>query len=274
MKPFPISEVTMASLGSPALALLLLLALAAPATAQRPEDFEWRGVVPAGRTIEVRGIHGDITATGVGGTSAVVRAVKRGEESEPRDVRIEVVEDGEGVLVCAVYPSGGDRPNECRRDHNRSNVQDNDVEVDFEVGVPAGVRLVAVTVNGEVEASGLDADVEASSVNGDVAVETAGTVSAHTVNGSVEVTTGRARWTGTLDFATVNGSITLHLPADVRADVEGSTLTGDLDSDFPLEVQSRRSWGPTRFEGTIGGGGGGRIEMETVNGTIRLRRAS
>lgn len=84
---------------------------------------------------------------------------------------------------------------------------------------------------------------------------------------------GRASWTGTLGFGTVNGSITLRMPAGTNATVEGSTVNGGIDSDFPLMLEANHSWGPRRFEGQIGQGGG-KIEFETVNGSIRLVRAS
>ena len=48
------------------------------------------------------------------------------------------------------------------------------MNVDFVVKVPAGVRLVARTVNGAVEASGLTGDVDAETVNGSVKIETSG----------------------------------------------------------------------------------------------------
>src|SRR5207248_8495410 len=44
----------------------------------------------------------------------------------------------------------------------------NDVKVDFEVQVPAGVEFNGQTVNGEMAAEGLEADVHASTVNGSV----------------------------------------------------------------------------------------------------------
>ena len=45
-------------------------------------------------------------------------------------------------------------------------VRDNDVNVEFRVKVPAGVRFVGRTVNGGIEASGITADAEAHTVNG------------------------------------------------------------------------------------------------------------
>ncbi len=252
---------------------LAALVPASRALAQNQDAFEWTGVVERGRTLEVRGINGDIRVTAAPGASALVRAVKHGEDDAPRDVRIEVVQDEKGVLVCAVYPTPrGERPNQCRRDGRGQKIHDNDVNVDFEVRIPAGVHLAAGTVNGRIEASGVTGDARVSSVNGEVRVASSGSVSAHSVNGSIEATMGSARWDGTLEFGTVNGSVTLTLPAAVGAVVEGTMVNGDFESDFPMLVEAGRTWGPKRFEGRIGDGGG-RLSIETVNGSIILRRA-
>lgn len=73
-----------------------------------------------------------------------------------------------------------------------------------------------------------------------------------------------------LSFATVNGSVTVELPAGANADVSASTVTGGMESDFPLTIQGRFS--NRRMSGKIGNGGH-ELEMSTVNGTIILRRS-
>ncbi len=93
--------------------------------------------------------------------------------------------------------------------------------------VPAGVRLLARTVNGAVDASGLSADADAETVNGSIRVSlpkaASTTVDAETVNGSIVSdfsvsggTVTRRRLKGTIggggramSLETVNGSIHL-----------------------------------------------------------------
>jgi DUF4097 and DUF4098 domain-containing protein YvlB len=142
--------------------------------------------------------------------------------------------------------------------------------VDFTVHVPAGVNLVAKTVQGDVTADSLGANVKAYTVNGDVEVSTKGYAEASTVNGSIRAAMGKADWTGGLDFNTVNGGITVTLPAGFGASVEAKTVNGELDSDFPLTVQGRFS--RRTFRGTIGNGGRD-LTLSTVNGSIRLLKA-
>src|SRR5437899_929890 len=53
---------------------------------------------------------------------------------------------------------------------------------------------------------------------------------------------------------------------------EGATIgNGDIETDFPLMVTGRL--GPRSLHGTIGSGGR-RLALETVNGSIRLRKSS
>ena len=149
------------------------------------------------------------------------------------------------------------------------NTENNDVEVTFTVKVPRGVKYHAHTVNGEIRAAGLQSDVDAETVNGSVRISTTGHAVASTVNGSIDASMGNADWGDDVSFSTVNGAITLELPADVNAQLRASTVNGDIDSDFPITVQGR--FGPRRVSGTLGRGGH-ELELETVNGSITLRK--
>ena len=248
--------------------------VAAPGVAAAQGDaFTWSGRVASGGTVEIKGVNGDISAEAASGNEIEVRATKRARRSDPAEVEIAVVEHAGGVTICAVYPTPrGSRENECAPgDGGRMSTNNNDVSVDFVVRVPAGVRLAASTVNGAVEARGLRGDVEASSVNGDVDVSTAGTAEGQSVNGSVELAMGRADWRGQLRAASVNGSVIVTLPASANVDVQGRTVNGDIESDFPITVRGK--WGPRSMSGTIGSGGR-ELEVETVNGAIEIRRGT
>jgi hypothetical protein len=247
---------------------------ATPAPAAEPQqqgEFRWHEPLAAGRVIEIKGINGNVEATAAAGGEVEVVAVKRGRRSNPDEVRIEVVRHGDGVTICAVYPTPeGKEPNTCSAGPNdRSHVQNNDVSVNFTVRVPAGVRFTGKTVNGRVEAEGLSADVEARTVNGGINVSTTGLARATTVNGSIRVLMGRADWTDELEFKTVNGGIDLSVPASLSAQVQVKTVNGDISTDFPMTVTG--TFSKRRLNGTIGGGGRD-LRLETVNGSVQLRR--
>jgi DUF4097 and DUF4098 domain-containing protein YvlB len=238
------------------------------------QDFNWHGRIAQGKRLEIKGVNGDVRAVLASGAEAVVNAAKHSRRSDPDEVEIKVVEHEDGITICAVYPT----PPRAREENNcepgerwHSSTENNDVTVDFEVQVPAGVEFDGRTVNGEMSAEGLKADVKASTVNGSVRVTTTGLAEASTVNGSVYAQMGRANWDDELEFSTVNGGITLILPSKLDTDVRASTVNGDIDSDFPLMVSGR--FGPRKVRGTIGAGGRS-LSLSTVNGEIRLRKGT
>ncbi|HEX8187654.1 MAG TPA: DUF4097 family beta strand repeat-containing protein [Pyrinomonadaceae bacterium] len=239
---------------------------------RQANEFRLREPLAAGRSLQVRGINGNVSAEPSAGGEFEVVAVRRARRSDPEEVRIEVVRHAEGVLICAVYPNPGGEPNTCELNNSRSHVRDNDTAVNFTVRVPAGVNFQGHTVNGNVEAERLTADVDAKTVNGNVNVSTTGLARAATVNGSITAVLGNADWPSGLEFKTVNGSIDLTLPAGLNARVEAKTLNGEITSDFPMTVTG--AFSRRRLSGTIGSGGDRQLTLETVNGSVRIRRAS
>ena len=125
----------------------VLMVAAAGAGAQ--EDFEWSARMERGQTLEVIGISGDIRAVGADGETASVTARKTGRRGDFENVEIEVMEDDGRVVVCVLYSRRGRRVDTCDYDDNGGNWggwggrggRSIDVSVDFEVSVPAGMRL-------------------------------------------------------------------------------------------------------------------------------------
>jgi hypothetical protein len=238
--------------------------------ASQQDTWNWSGRVAQGRTIAIHGVNGDVSAEPATGDQVEVTARKHARRSDPDDVRLVVVEHDGGVTICAVYPNARGRTTTCDAEglHN-TNTENNDVDVDFTIRVPRGVNFDGNTVNGGVEAANLTGTVAIATVNGSARLETsAGDASAETVNGSVHAIV-RAIGTRPLRFRSVNGAINLSLPAGLSADVDARTVNGSIDSDFPISVQGRMS--PRRLSGRIGQGGR-TLDLETVNGSIRLRQ--
>jgi DUF4097 and DUF4098 domain-containing protein YvlB len=177
-----------------------------------------------------------------------------------------VEKTAQGIRICARYPRPDGTLNDC---DGAQTTRNNDVAVDFRLEVPEGVHLEVSTVNGEVEVDGLSGDVRATTVNGSVDLSTSGEAEAQTVNGGIHARIGSTRWTGGLTFGTVNGSVVVTLPEGVNADINASTVNGDISSDFAVSVTGRIS--ARRIRGVIGKSGGGQISLSTVNGGIELR---
>ncbi len=158
-----------------------------------------------------------------------------------------------------------------------------------DIVVQGGAGLVAVrTIEGEITIRGARGRIEASSVNDDITLmDVGGDLEVETTNGDITLrairsTSARAvsvngdisydgtiRDNGRYRFTTHNGDLTLTVPRATNAGVTVSTFHGEFESDFPVRLT-----GATRdrqFNFTLGSGSG-RLELESFNGDIRLRR--
>lgn len=257
------------------IALVLLSSIAAPAGAQEQEDkkaFSWTGKLPADSWIRVKNLNGDVRVMASTGDAVEVTAEKRWELGDPRDVRFEILKDEQNVTICALWDNAR-QTSSCTATSYRTNNNSsrrNDVHVYFTVKVPKGVNVNAETVNGEVDVAEVASQVRASNVNGDVRVVTQrGVVSAASVNGAVDVEMADPSGVAEMSFSSINGDVTLRVPASFDADLTMSTVNGSVRSDFPITLEGRID--PRKMRGTIGKGGR-RIKVSTVNGSLQIRK--
>lgn len=219
-------------------------------------------------------LNGNVTVSQ--STSGKVEVVgrKRGDRRYFADVTLEVVESPRGIMVCSMF-RGADM--ECDEDgmqmHGRRGYRDrdyDDVSIDIEVRLPRGLELDARSVSGDVSVAGADGDVRASSVSGNVRMERlrASAVRASSVSGDVTVVVDTLTGNGDLRFSSVSGNVTAELPKGIDADVTMRSVSGSLDSEFPLTLNGRMN--RSRLEARIGRGGR-RLDVSTVSGDVRLR---
>ena len=279
-----------------AFVLSVVFAAPSPASSQEVgrnlETWTWDGRVESGRWFRLSSVNGPVSIERSPDNMVHVRAEKEVRSGSVTDVAFQVIQSGGDVRICALW-----RRDYCDEEghHSRRNDDDDDrrnrrdVRVRFIVRVPAGVRVSAGTVNGEMSVRDVSSEVRASTVNGRVRVSNVGgPVRASTVNGGIDVTTSRGpvnastvnggidvrmaaiSGDGEMKFNTVNGSISLEMPPSIDANVEMETMHGSISSDFPVQLSGR--FGPRHARGTIGRGGRN-IELETLNGSVELRKA-
>lgn len=242
----------------------------------RTADFRWDKSLPNGSTVRAHNISGDISVSPSTNGRVEIVGIKRGSSRNYADVKAQVVETRDGITVCVVWE---DSDNECDEDgyHSRGNRDDDRgwrsrASMDLEIRIPSDVQIAANSISGDVSVIGARGDVRANSVSGDIRLERlrASAVSAHTVSGEVmahiEELTGR----GELSFKSVSGDVTIELPRNVDADVNMTTVSGDMQSDFQLTLGGRMS--RRRIEARIGQGGR-ELDVTTVSGDVRLKTA-
>ncbi len=277
---------------------------------QQAPSFTWRGEVARAQRLAVQNIIGNVLVERAAGRGAEVIATKHsGRHGNPEDVRIEVDTTAQGIAFCVVYPHShrGVSPDRHRRDHDEDNRrhsreeiceswsdwsghhEQNDTRVDITVRVPDGVRLIARTVSGDVDAKGLRGDSEIGSVSGDVRVSDfeANALDANTVSGAVELHAIRAgdvgaetvsgdvifegtiRNAGSYDFNTLSGNIELDVPGNSNADISGSTFSGSFHAPFQTstgEGKRRRH----RYSAKLGNGGA-KVTLSSFSGDVEIR---
>lgn len=234
---------------------------AAPAASGTPspgQPMHWSGHVAAGKVMEVRTIAGTIHVTAA--TSDVGDIVAKVHDGDPGSApTVQFLEDEHGVVARVETHDHG-----C--DHDR---HDHDGSVDFEVKVPAGVRLVARSVHGGIDVDGVSGPVDVHTVDGGIAIRSATSARARTVNGSVSATFSKPDLDADCELETVNGPVQVTLPAAANAELVASTLNGEIHVGFPFNGSTdRRS-----THGSIGHGGR-ELRLRTINGTIEVARGS
>ncbi|HKF58382.1 MAG TPA: DUF4097 family beta strand repeat-containing protein [Blastocatellia bacterium] len=237
------------------LAAGLTFLVAATAAAQ---DFQKSYQIPAGGSIRVGNISGDVTVTGYDGTAITVTGTKQGPDKDT--VTIEDRSTGNNVDIGVRYPHHCDGCN---------------ASVQFQIQVPRSISYNFSgihSISGDVNVTGITGRLEAATVSGTVHVtDIAGSVSAKSVSGDVDVQISRLEGTDDMTFSTVSGSVTARMPAALDGQVEMSSFSGTIDTSFPIEIKEDRFTSGHRASGQIGSGSR-RLRMSTMSGNLTLRQ--
>lgn len=142
--------------------------------------------------------------------------------------------------------------------------------VRFKIMVPATVTVEKLSVvNASIKLDGVQGAVKVETVNGRVnATNLGGNAEIETVNGPINASFSAVGARQTLSFDTVNGPITVRLPADAGVQVDASVVNGRISCDFPIELGGK---GRRSLKGKIGDGRA-ELELETVNGSISIEK--
>jgi DUF4097 and DUF4098 domain-containing protein YvlB len=131
-------------------------------------------------------------------------------------------------------------------------------------------RIEAQTVNDSIRIADVTGDISVGTTNGGIDLDRVDTANldAYTVNGGIAFD-GPIKDRGIYRITTHNGLVSLAVPERVNATLSVRTYGGNFRSSFPVKVDNteRRN----RFTATLGDGSA-RVELETFNGSILLRR--
>jgi len=221
--------------------------------------FHWRGPMSGGQTLTIAGMNGAVCVRGVAGGEVRLAAVKRGNRWQLNGVRVAVEQTEGGLKVRTVYPRSA-------RMGWRNNV-----EVNFTIEIPAGVRLVARLGNGGINVKSVDGGAELFTANGIVSIYDSGWVSAEAINGYIHASIREPNWGRPLSFRTANGSIRVELPSSASARIRAQTGNGFVSASFPLAIEQKRY---NFLSGVLGSGGCCELLCECGNGSVHLSQAA
>ncbi len=241
---------------------LLPLALLAGSALAAQEEFSKTYPLSERGRVSLANVNGDMRVQVWDRDEVRVEATKRaGSESALQELRIEVRATPDRVAIETRYPQQ-------RGSWSRGDA----ASVEYTLTVPRGAALEDVSlVNGDLDVADFEGRLEVDLVNGDVRARgLAGSASVESVNGTVELSFARLGAEDRVSAQSVNGRIEILLPASLGADLSASTVSGRLSNEFDVPVNKHR-WVGAEMEGAIAGGGAD-LSLETVNGSIAVRR--
>lgn len=211
-----------------------------------------RVLVPAGAKVELNLGMGKVTLTNVNGTISV--ETSSGDIQATATTGTFTLDTGSGDVMVSTH--------------------DGDLSVDtgsgdIELSTVKATTLSLDTGSGDVRVNGLTGtQLEVDTGSGDISVTGASVRVVHVDTGSGDIRVGLTGDIDNLSVDTGSGDVEVTAPASLGATVDIETSSGDINTEFPLQVTRK---GRDGLSGTIGDGKG-TMSVETASGNVTLRK--
>jgi hypothetical protein len=254
------------------------------------QDFEKSYNLRAGGTISFSNTSGDISLTGAAVTAVTVKAIREGRDKDAVEIIDQSTSDH--ISFKVQYPQGGQInasvhfliqvPSASEYKFDNLSTASGDIEVtnvagevsantasgDIKISQVAG-NVRANSASGDVSISKVKGNVQANAASGDIsALNVAGMVSANTASGDVEAEVTQFEGSGEMKFSSASGDVTVKVPNLLNAQVQMSTASGDIKSDFPLNYEKPQGGGK-KASGSFGNGSIS-LKISAASGNVRL----
>ena len=219
-------------------ALLGALLLAAPAAAgdqKETERVDRTAQISAGGLLRLKNFSGHVTITGTTRGDVAIHALRRATRDRLDHIKLDIQENGSSIVIDA------NRKDDDWRDRN-----DNVVETDFDIEVPADVGI-------DVDA--FSSDVAVKDVRGQQRVKT--------FSGRIDLSGGEKD----IRAETFSGDIGVTFPQGISGSIDFDSFSGSLRTDVPMTY---RSSSRRHIRADIGAGGND-YYFKTFSGDVRIR---
>ena len=244
-------------------------------------------------SLNVDNINGLIQIIGDNGTSIRVdgeKIIRAADQQQVDRAKREVALDiNEKNGIAQLYENGPYRDSNNRSSENHGFHESSDrhynVSYDLTVHVPRETAMHLKTVNGGVTARETTGAFDVKSVNGAISMtDIGGAGTAAAVNGA-NVVSYRENPKADSAFTSVNGRIEVSFQPNLAAEFVLKTVNGGMFTDFESTMLASPTAAATKENGkfvfkTHGesrvrvGTGGPQIRLETVNGSIQIKKAT
>jgi DUF4097 and DUF4098 domain-containing protein YvlB len=205
---------------------------------QVPRDTEVSATVASGAQT-IRGVRGPVKVQAASGS-----------------IRVEKIERDVQLTTASGSVSATDIGNDVRVSSATGSVNVSNAKGDVHVNAIAGVirisnsagRIDADTTSGEVEIQGAAKDVKAHAISGRVSVQ------------------GNPDADSYWELKTISGTVQLSVPASANLHLSAEATSGEIRTDIPIVIEEQ---GKHSLRAHMGSGGG-RVDVHTVSGEIRL----
>ncbi len=203
-----------------------------------PRDTEVSATVASGAQT-IRGVRGPIKVQAASGS-----------------IRVEKIERDVQLTTASGSVSATDVGNDLRVSSASGSVTVSGVKGDVRVNALSGV----------IRVSGPGARVEADTASGEVEIQGAASdVKAHAASGRVSVQ-GNPGADSYWELKTVSGTVQLGVPASANLHLSAEAVSGEIRTDIPIVIEEQ---GKHSLRAHMGSGGG-RVDVHTVSGEIRV----
>jgi DUF4097 and DUF4098 domain-containing protein YvlB len=255
------------------------------------QDLQKTYSLPPGGTISIANLSGNISVTGYNGSALSISAIREGRDKQ----MVEIVDQStpDHVSLKVQYPRDGGNyeasvrfvvqvPAGSHFKYDKLSTASGDISItsvagEFGVNTASGDITIsqvegevhANTASGDLKITQVQGNVQANAASGDISIQGAtGVVSANTASGDVQVELIRVEGSGEMKFNSASGDVTVKVPNQLNAQVELSTGSGSIKSDFPLTIEDREGHGK-KASGRFGTGTV-LLKMSAASGDLNL----